>query len=142
MTATQTGLKLRVRFAETDAMGVAHHSAYVAWLEAARVEWLRERGVLYSDIEASGTNLAVSALSIHYRAGVRFDDEIEIDTTLTEARSRRFRYEYTLIRVSDGSKVAEAETVHTPTDRRGRAVRLAAEWMEKLKTHVRTEEER
>ena len=89
-------MKLRVRFAETDGMGVAHHSAHVVWLEAARVEWLRERGILYSDIEASGTNLAVSSLTIDYRGSARFDDEIHIRTELLEAKSRRFRYRYVL----------------------------------------------
>ena len=129
-------MKLRVRFAETDGMGVAHHSAHVIWLEAARVEWLRERGILYSDIEASGTNLAVSSLTIDYRGSARFDDEIHVQTELLEAKSRRFRYRYVLTRTHDEALLARAETVHVPTDRTGRAVRLAERWLGTLKTHL------
>lgn len=121
---------LRVRFAETDQMAVAHHSAFVVWLEAARVEWLRERGLSYRAMEDEGVSLAVSGLEINYRASARFDDEITIETTMTEAKSRRFRYVYRVLR--GDTLLATGATLHTPTDREGRAIRLPEKWLAKL----------
>lgn len=133
-------MRLRVRFAETDQMGVAHHSAYVVWLEAGRVEWLRRRGLSYRAIEDRGVSLAVSGLQIDYRSAARFDDEIEVDTRLVEARSRRFRFRYRLCSVPGGTLLARATTLHTPTDRSGRAIRLPGEWLGELSKMVQAEE--
>lgn len=137
--ATLQAATIRVRFAETDKMGVAHHSSYVAWLEVGRVEWLRRRGMLYTDMEASGVSLAVSALHIEYRTAVTFDDELVVDTRLAEAKSRRVRYTYALTRQPDGALVARGESVHVPTDRNGKAVRLPEVWLERLTPHLQTE---
>ncbi len=131
-------MRLRVRFAETDQMGVAHHSSYVLWLEAARVEWLRERGISYAKMERSGVSLAVSGVKIDYRAAAHFDDEVEIETKLVEGKSRRFRYVYKLTRTADGALLATGETTHTPVDRSGRAIRLSRDWLEKLEPHLQT----
>lgn len=123
-------MKLRVRFAETDQMGVAHHSAYVVWCEAARVEWLRERGLSYRRLEAAGVSLAVSSLALQYLSSSRFDDELEVDATLTEVRSRRVRYRYLITR--EGERVATGESMHTPIDRAGRIVRIPEAWLKAL----------
>ncbi len=129
-------MRLRVRFAETDQMGVAHHSSYVLWMEAARVEWLRERGISYVEMERSGVSLAVSSVNVSYRAAARFDDEIEVETKLVEGKSRRFRYVYRLTRANDNTLLATAETTHTPVERSGRAIRLSREWLGKLEPHL------
>ena len=129
-------MRLRVRFAETDQMGVAHHSSYVLWMEAARVEWLRERGISYVEMERSGVSLAVSSVNINYRAAARFDDEVEVETKLVEGKSRRFRYVYRLTRANDNTLLATAETTHTPVERSGRAIRLSREWLGKLEPHL------
>lgn len=117
-------------------MGIAHHSSYVVWMEAARVEWLRERGLSYRQLEDEGVSLAVSSLSLSYRSASRFDDELEIVTALKEARSRRFRFAYRLLRTVDGALIAIGETFHTPTDRSGRAIRLPGQWLERLQGMV------
>lgn len=124
-------MRLRVRFAETDQMRIAHHAAYVVWLEAARVEWLRDRGLRYRDLEDEGVSLAVAGLSVQYRAAARFDDELAIDVRLLEARSRRLRFGYRVERVEADARVtlALAETLHVPTDGGGRAIRLPAAWL-------------
>jgi acyl-CoA thioester hydrolase len=127
---------LRVRFAETDQMGVAHHSSYVVWLEAARVEWLRALGLSYRELEESGVSLAVSEVQVRYRAAAYFDDELLLGTGMTELRSRRCRLAYTIRRPADGRLIATAETLHIPTDRTGRAVRLPAAWLDHLAAHV------
>lgn len=127
-------MKLRVRFAESDQMGVAHHSAYVVWLEAARIEWLRERGLDYRRLEAGGVALAVSALSVQYLKSSRFDDELTIDAVMTELRSRRARFRY-LVRRGD-ERIATADSLHTPVNPDGRVTRLPAAWLERLQNEV------
>ncbi|ADI14504.1 acyl-CoA thioesterase [Truepera radiovictrix] len=127
-------LTLRVRFAETDQMGIAHHSAYVVWFEAARVEWLRARGMSYRALEEEGVSLAVSALNVLYHQSTRFDDELSVQAEMTELKSRRVRYRYEITR--GGERVASGESVHTPVDRRGRVVRLPQAWLQALEKHV------
>ena len=133
-------MMVRVRFAETDQMGVAHHAAYVVWLEAARVEWMRERGLSYRELEDGGLSRAVSGLELHYRSAARFDDELRIDCDLTELRSRHATFAYRLTG-PDGRLVATARTNHVPTDRRGRAVRLPEGWHQAFAGHVVPAEE-
>ncbi|HLR46841.1 MAG TPA: thioesterase family protein [Deinococcales bacterium] len=123
---------LRVRFAETDRMGIVHHSRWAVWLEAARVEWLRERGLSYRDLEDSGVSLAVSSLTLRYLAPARFDDEVAVQATLEEARSRRFRFSYRVLLLPERKLLAEGTTVHIPVDENGRALRLPAAWRARL----------
>lgn len=120
-------MKLRVRFAETDQMGVAHHSAYVVWCEAARVEWLRERGLSYREMEEAGLSLAVSRFEAHYRSAAYFDDELELTAVLSEVRSRRVTYRYRVER--GGTLLATASSEHVPTDRSGHATRIPEKWL-------------
>lgn len=127
-----TEFGLRVRFAETDQMGVAHHSAYVLWCEAARVEWLRERGLSYREMEDSGLSLAVASVSIAYRAAAYFDDELVVRARVTEVRSRRVAFEYDIGRKADGAILATATTTHVPTGRDGRATRIPERWLTPL----------
>lgn len=129
-------MRLRVRFAETDQMGIAHHAAYVVWLEAARVEWMRERGLSYRQLEDEGVSLAVSGLELRYRLATRFDDELEIEARLEELRSRRVRFTYAVRLLPEGELAAAGSSVHTPTDRSGRAIRLPGAWLERLRAVV------
>lgn len=125
-------MELRVRFAETDQMGVAHHAAYAVWLEAARVEWLRDLGLSYRELDTQGVSLAVTGLDVRYRRAVRFDDRLQIEVALEEARSRRLRFGYRIVRIADGALAAEATTVHVPTDRSGAAMRLPSPWLDAI----------
>lgn len=128
--------RLRVRFKETDQMGVVHHSEYPVWLEVARIEWLRDRGLSYRELEDSGISLAVSELAVTYRAAARFDDLLEVTTMLSESRSRRFTFEYRISRPADAVLIATATTRHVPTDRTGRAVRMPDDWLSALSVRV------
>ncbi|MFO7544284.1 MAG: thioesterase family protein [Trueperaceae bacterium] len=129
---------IRVRFAETDQMGIAHHSAYVVWCEAGRVEWLRRRGLSYRAMEDEGTSLAVSHIGLDYRAAARFDDELVVETRLEEARSRRVAFSYRISRPSDGALVATGRSEHVPTDADGHAVRLPERWLAPLQDLLAT----
>jgi len=122
-------MELRVRFVETDQMGVAHHSAYVPWLEAGRVEWLRERGLSYREMEDGGMSLAVAHVEVSYRAACHFDDLLEVRSTLTDVRSRRVGFAYRITRPADDVLIATATTSHVPTDRDGKAMRLPERWL-------------
>ncbi len=88
---------IRVRYAETDAAGIAHHSAYIAWLEVGRVEWLRAGGVAYGEIEKLGYSLPVVELHMRYVAPARFDDALVVRTALADQRSRSVRFIYEVV---------------------------------------------
>src|SRR5690606_11030882 len=123
---------LRARFVETDQMGVVHDSVFPVWFEAGRVECMRERGMSYREMEESGLSLAVSRLEVIYRSAAYFDDEIAVVSTMTDARSRQIAFEYRLERYPDGDLSATGRTVHVPTDRSGRAVRMPDRWRASL----------
>jgi acyl-CoA thioester hydrolase len=108
--AARSRVRLRVRFGETDLMGIVHHGSYVAYLEVARVEWLRRRGVAYAAWAAGGLHMPVVELAVKYRSPARFDDELDVETTLGELRVASLRFDYRLVRVGDGTLCAEAST--------------------------------
>jgi acyl-CoA thioester hydrolase len=91
-------VELRVRFCETDLMGIVHHATYLAYFEAGRVEWLRRRGVTYADWARGGLHLPVVEAGVRYRAPARFDDVLLVETRLADLRSHSVRFEYALRR--------------------------------------------
>lgn len=121
--------QVRVRFAETDAMGVAHHSSYVAWLEEARVGYLRQLGHPYVEIRAGGHDFAVLELFTQYRRSARFEDVLTVHTRVGAVRGATFQMEYLLMSGED--ICALAATVHGVVDPDGRAVR-APGWLREL----------
>jgi acyl-CoA thioester hydrolase len=100
-----TRSRLRVRFCETDLMGIVHHSNYLAYFEAGRVEWLRRRGVGYADWAARGIHLPVVEASLRYRAPAKFDDVIGIETRLVELRAASLRFEYRMERITEPAEL-------------------------------------
>ena len=106
--AARTRSTLRVRFCDTDLMGIVHHANYLAYFEMGRVEWLRRRAVTYADWNARGIHLPVVDASIRYRAPARFDDCLTVDTRLVELRAASIRFEYRLER--DDALLAEGST--------------------------------
>jgi acyl-CoA thioester hydrolase len=122
---------IRVRFAETDAMGVMHHSSYVAFLEETRVEYLRHLGRPYGELRAEGFDLAVLEVFLQYRASAKFDDLVTVHTQVREMRGASFQMEYLLML---GDQIcALAATVHGVVDQQGRATR-APRWFKELLT--------
>jgi acyl-CoA thioester hydrolase len=91
-------LHIRVRFCETDLMGIVHHANYLTYFEAGRVEWLRRRGVTYADWAQKGVHLPVVEAGVRYRAPARFDDELELETRLVQLKAISLRFEYRLCR--------------------------------------------
>ena len=118
--------RLRTRFAETDAMGVVHHAAYLPYLEEARVEYLRSIGHPYDAVragdDAGGREFPVLEVAVHYRRPLRFDDEVDVALHVGAVTRTTFQIAY-LISVGDEAR-ATAVTVHGCVDGRGRPARL------------------
>jgi acyl-CoA thioester hydrolase len=109
--------RLRVRYAETDQMGVVYHANHFIWFEVGRVELLRQLGFSYRDMEKSdGCCIAVVDASCRYKAPVRYDDEVIVRTRLKGIRKSVIHFAYDLVRASDGVLLAEGETTHIVTD--------------------------
>lgn len=114
--------RLRVRFADTDAMGVVHHAAYLLYLEEARVELLRDLGAPYDVVRRQGVDLPVLEVALRYLQPLRFDDVVEVAARAAEVRRASFQVDY-LLR-SGGATRATAVTVHGVVDGAGRPVRI------------------
>ena len=107
--------EISVRFAETDAQGVAHNSAYLVWFEVARIEYLARFREGYKGIQADGYEALTTESHVRYLQPVFFDDRIRINARIAEVRGARFRYEYVLER--EGETVADGSTQHAVVDR-------------------------
>jgi len=114
--------RLRVRFAETDAMGVVHHAAYLPYLEEARVEYLRSSGHPYHEVRAQGVEFAVLEAAVQYLAPLRFDDEVDVHLVLAATTRATFQIAY-LLTVGERA-AATAVTVHGCITPDGRPTRL------------------
>jgi acyl-CoA thioester hydrolase len=114
--ATPAGVsktRVRVRYAETDQMGVVYHANYLVWFEVGRVELLRQRGLTYKNIEIEEKRgLAVVEATARYKAPARYDDELTIETRVLMVRGSIVRFGYRVVRVEDGLLLCEGETVH------------------------------
>jgi acyl-CoA thioester hydrolase len=118
MTAVVNETRLRVRYAETDQMGVVYHSNYVIWFEVGRVELLRQLGFSYKQLEGEdGCSLAVVDLRCRFKAPARYDDEILIRTQIKNLRGSLIHFGYDLLRACDGTLLAEGETTHLVINR-------------------------
>ncbi len=104
---------LRVRYAETDQMGVAYHGSYVPWLEEGRTEWMRLKGRTYRSLEDEGMALAVVNLNLSYRSPLRYDDLIRIETWLHETRRVAVELRYKLARKEEGGELVHAADATT-----------------------------
>jgi acyl-CoA thioester hydrolase len=110
--------EIRVRYAETDAMGIVHHANFLVWFETGRSEFCRSRGFAYKDMEEQENALMVVAEAYcRYKNPAYYDDILTIRTKVLEVRSRSVRFFYEVYRKSDDMLVAEGETQHVVTDR-------------------------
>jgi len=116
-----TTASIRVRYAETDQMGVVYHANYLIWFEVSRTDFCRQKGFAYRDMEkVDGLCIIVAEVRCRYHAPARYDDEIEVRTRLSSMRRRVITFEYELRRKADDTLLAEGETVHVITDMSGR----------------------
>lgn len=121
----QVESRVRVRYSETDQMGIVYYANYFVWMEVGRVDYCSSAGFEYRDMERDdGALLAVTEAKCIYRAPARFHDEIRLLTCVTESRSRTIRFSYEMRRVADNVLLATGETLHTVCDREGKTIRL------------------
>ena len=118
--------RLRVRYAETDQMGRAHHMHYLAWFELGRTDLLRAAGVAYSEIEREGVRLPVSNVELEYRSAVGYDELVDVHTRVKEVRSRTITFTYAAVRTETGEVLATGSTRLVCTDCAGKPMRIPA----------------
>ena len=116
--------RFRVRYHETDAMGVVHHAAYITWFEEGRSAFTRAIGYPYSQMAADGMDLAVVELAARYHRPARYDDEVVVSTCLQELRSRDMTFTYEVRRAADDVLLVSGSSRHISVDRSGRAIRI------------------
>lgn len=124
--------RVRVRYAETDRMGVVYYANYLVWFEVGRAEWLRQAGWTYREMERDGISLPVIEAHCDYRQPARYDDEIEIATRGTLITPVRVRFDYEVSRAADSTIAAVGHTVHAAVDTGGKPCRLPVRVREML----------
>lgn len=120
--------QIRVRYAETDMMGIAYHANYLPWLEIGRTDLLREHGFPYADLERAGFRLPVLEVNVRYLRPALYDDVITVETTLAEKPSVRVRLEYRILR--DDTLLATGRTAHAFLNHQNEPVRPPADFLE------------
>lgn len=125
--------EIRVRYAETDQMGIVHHSNYLVWFELGRSEFCRARGFSYKEMEEKDNALMVVAESyVRYKSPAYYEDVLTIRTKIGEVRSRAVRFIYEIYRGSDQILLAEGETMHLVTDENKKVRLLPTNYKEML----------
>jgi acyl-CoA thioester hydrolase len=122
--------KLRVRYAETDQMGVAYHSNHLIWFEVGRVELMRQMGFSYRDMERDEDRfIAVAEVTCRYRAPARYDEEVVVRTRLKHVRKSVIVFSYELLRAGSGALLAVGETTHVVTDSKMKVAPLPEKYL-------------
>lgn len=121
--------RVRVRYAETDQMGVVYHSNYIIWFEVGRVELLRQIGYTYREIENDGLHLPVAEVKCRFKASAVYDDQVVIRTRMLNLRGFLIHFGYEAVRESDGTLLAEGETVHLVVGRHMQKTILPEKYM-------------
>ena len=123
--------QLRVRYAETDQMGVVYYANYLVWMELGRVEFCRAQGIRYRDMEIDdGVLLVVAEANCRYLSPARYDEEVRIATTISEATPRMIRFDYELFDVTTGKRLAHGFTKHVFCGRDVRPAKLPEKYWE------------
>lgn len=117
-----------IRYAETDAMGVVHHAAYIVWFEEGRSHYLRAKGADYAQLEAAGYYLAVSEVQARYLASAGYGQRVTVRTQLESLRSRSLSLSYRVMNADSGELLVAGRTKHICINRQGQVTRIPDEW--------------
>lgn len=121
-------IDIRVRYAETDQMGVAYYANYLVWFEVGRSEFCRRKGFCYTDLEASGYKLVVTDAHCRYRKSARYDETVTVRTWLKGMNRRMITFAYQILRKERNDVIAEGETTHLCIDFNGKPKSLPKEF--------------
>ena len=124
MSAPPSISRVRVRYAETDQMGVVYYANYLVWFEIGRTDLLRQNGWSYREMEVDGYSLPVIDAQCEYKASAKYDDEIEVRTSGGMVSPVRVKFSYEVVRTADRTLLATGSTVHAALDRTGKPCRL------------------
>ena len=125
--------RVRVRYAETDQMGVVYHANYLVWFEVGRVELLRQRGLNYKRMEIEdGCGIVVVEATVRYKRPARYDDELRIETRVVQVRGSVVRFGYRIVRLADELLLCEGETVHVVVGRDMKRAKMPKKYAEAL----------
>ena len=129
--------KIRVRYQETDQMGVVYHANYLVWFEVGRVELMRQMGLSYKDMEREEQcGIAVVEATARYRAPAKYDDELIVRTWLTAVRGPVIKFSYAIVRALDLVVLCEGQTVHVVVDREMKKTCLPARYAERFAEYL------
>jgi acyl-CoA thioester hydrolase len=117
-----------VRYAETDAMGVVHHTKYLVYFEEGRSDYMRQRERSYAEVEASGYYLPVSELGARFVGAANYGQRVTIRTWIEELRSRRLTFAYEVVEAESGDVIVTGFTRHVWTDRDGKVTTMPQQW--------------
>lgn len=115
-------IQIRIRYAETDRMGLLHHANYLVYFEQGRIELLRSQGLSYKDLEDQGYLLVLTKIEVRYRSPIHYDDLITLRTTVVRTTAVRIDHRYEILR--DGVPLAEGNSTLACVDREGRVQQL------------------
>lgn len=118
----------RVRYAETDQMGIVHHAAYIVWLEEGRSAWMRAQGTSYAQFEADGLRLAVSEVHVRYHRAAHYDEPVTIRCWVTDLKSRQLSFNYLVFGTDPAQPFLTGHTKHICLDTTGRVTTIPATW--------------
>jgi acyl-CoA thioester hydrolase len=124
MSSVRGRVELRVRYGETDQMGVVYHPNYLVWCEVGRTELIRELIMSYRDVEERGVLLAVAEATVRYKAPARYDDPIRVETWVSAVGSRMVTFEYAIYHAAREEELVSARTALASIDRSGRVVSM------------------
>jgi acyl-CoA thioester hydrolase len=119
-------IEFRVRYAETDQMGVVYHANYLVWCEIGRTDLIRQLGTSYAELERDGVALAVIDAAVRYHSAARYDDLIRVRTIVTDVKSRTVSFDYRIEDATTGLRLASASTTLASLNREGKLVVLPA----------------
>ena len=127
-----TTVEFRVRYAETDQMGVVYHANYLVWCEIGRTDFIRQLGKSYAELERENVALAVVDAQIRFHGGARYDELIRVTTSLKEVRSRMITFDYLIENAESGARLVSASTTLASINRDSKPVTLPADLRRKL----------
>ena len=133
----QNTITFRVRYAETDKMGIAHHSSYLLWFEMARIELMRSIGLSYAQFEKNGFLMPVLEVNVHYNKAVTFDQLLNITTSINQKPKARFKYSY---QISDGNDIiCEGYSIHGYMNLENKAIKPPKAFLNKINEYFKDE---
>jgi acyl-CoA thioester hydrolase len=116
-------VKIRVIYADTDAMGIVYHTNYIRWFEVGRTELMRDMGIVYAQLEREGYYLPITQLTCHYLAPARYDEWIQLETRINYFRRASIKFDYEIRDEEGGKMLVEGSTVHAFINGEGKIIR-------------------